>query len=231
MSINSLASRMKEYEFISTHNLTRRIPVIIRIDGKAFHGFTAKYCKSKWDKLFATSMADTAMFVMDQMQGCQFSYVQSDEISFLLTDYRTIKTDAWFSYNINKIVSISAAAASSFMYKSWGDTALFDSRAFNVPVDEVCNYFIFRQQDATRNAIQIAGQEHFSHKELHKKSCNQIQDMLFKEKRINFNDYPVARKRGLCVIKKGETKGVDWYPPIFSKDRNYIEKFVNIRED
>lgn len=116
--------------------------------------------------------------------------------------------------------------------------AMFDARCFNVPEDEVVNCFIWRQQDATRNAIQMLGQCNFSHKELQNKSCNDIQDMLITQKGINFNDMPTEFKRGVCCVKK-ETQDPDIdikdgvYPiskwiidkeiPIFTQDRNYIE--------
>lgn len=53
-----------------------------------------------------------------------------------------------------------------------------------------------------------------------------IQEMLF-QKGINFNDYPTRRKRGWCIIKEE----FDYEIPIFSKNREYIEKHVFIRED
>jgi tRNA(His) 5'-end guanylyltransferase len=97
----------------------------------------------------------------------------------------------------------------------------------SLPQDDVCNYFIWRQIDATRNAIQMAGREHFSHKELHKVNCNGIQEKLFQEKGINFNDYPTVRKRGFCIVKGV----VDLDIPIFTKDREYVERWVYVRED
>ena len=42
----------------------------------------------------------------------------------------------------------------------------FDARCFNIPKEEVANYFYWRQLDATRNSIQMVGQANFSHKEL-----------------------------------------------------------------
>jgi tRNA(His) 5'-end guanylyltransferase len=125
------------------------------------------------------------------------------------------------------MISISASLASAIFSKAYGKEICFDSRVFSIPMDEVCNYFYWRQLDATRNAIQMAGHEYFSHKQLQNKSCNEIQEMLFKEKNINFNDYSTVRKRGFCVINGV----VDFKIPIFSKNRNYIEKFVNIKED
>jgi tRNA(His) 5'-end guanylyltransferase len=83
--------------------------------------------------------------------------------------------------------------------------AVFDARVFNIPKEEVTNLIYWRQLDATRNSIQMVGQANFSHKELHGKSCNDIQDMLFNQKNINWNDYPTYMKRGTCVIKDNTT--------------------------
>ena len=51
----------------------------------------------------------------------------------------------------------------------------------------------------------MVGQANFSHKELQNKSCNMIQDMLFTQKNINWNDLPVYQKRGSCCIKEAYT--------------------------
>ena len=172
-------------------------------------------------------MIDTAKVLVNNIQGCNFCYCQSDEISCLITDYRTIGTDAWFDYNVNKLVSISASIASSNFSMQLNDIVHFDSRAFSIPMDEVCNYFIWRQLDATRNAIQMAGREYFSHKELQNINCNQIQEKLFQEKDINFNDYPIIRKRGFCIVNGQLDESI----PLFTKDRAFVDKHVYIRED
>jgi tRNA(His) 5'-end guanylyltransferase len=123
--------------------------------------------------------------------------------------------------------------------------AMFDARCFNIPEDEVVNCFIWRQQDATRNAIQMLGQCNFPHKALQGKSCNDIQDMLMTIKGINFNDMPVEFKRGVCCIKVTEQDPdvdikdgyapvtywkLDKDIPIFTQDRSYIEKCFNVKE-
>lgn len=221
---DELGLRMKNYEQVTEIFLTRRIPVIIRIDGKAFHSFTRRFYKKGFSETFILKMQEVALEVSKEIQGCSFAYGQSDEISFLLTDYKTIRTQAWFDYNLRKLCSVSSSTASQVLKATNG---IFDSRAFNLPQDEVVNYFIWRQQDAVRNSIQMAGQEHFSSKQLNGKNCKEIQEMLFKEKGINFNDYSVLRKRGYCIVNKE----IDSNIPIFTQDRNYIEKFVNIKED
>lgn len=245
----TLSDRMKGYEFVSDNKLMNRVPVIIRIDGKAFHTFT-RGCNKPFDLILMESMQQTAKFLCENVQGCKLAYVQSDEISLLLTDYESIDTQSWFDYRINKVCSISASMATlafnKFIFEKvlemknsteLSDTetfweqrmfqAMFDSRAYNVPKEDVCNYFLWRQQDATRNAIQMVGQANFSHKELQGKSCNQIQEMLWQERNINFNDLPVSQKRGTCVVKNSCGKwNVDLDIPIFSQDRDYINNLV-----
>ncbi len=131
------------------------------------------------------------------------------------------------------------------IYEAMNKGAMFDSRVFSIPKDEVCNCLIWRQQDATRNSIEAAGQRYFSHKQLMNKSCSDIQEMLFQEHGINWNDYPTAFKRGsacyrVCeeveVIdkvdreKKIATRShwiVDENIPIFTQDRNFIERWID----
>ncbi len=234
---------MKGYENISRIYLTRRMPIIIRVDGKAFHSFTRGF-KRPFDEILHQTMWETGIALCKNIEGCQLAYIQSDEISLLLTDYENIKTEAWFGKNIQKMVSISASIATLAFNKEFPrlssgeepyakkyNQATFDSRVFVLPKEEVNNYFIWRQQDATRNSILSVGQSNFSHKELQNMSCNKVQDKLFLEKQINFNDFETWQKRGVCIIKEIEIVNdverrkweVDMDIPIFTEDRNYIE--------
>lgn len=86
--------------------------------------------------------------------------------------------------------------------KAVNNGAMFDARCFNIPKEEVTNLVYWRQLDASNNSIQMVGQANFSHKELQDKSCNDIQDMLFTQKGINWNDYPTYQKRGSCCVKR-----------------------------
>lgn len=272
---DSLGNRMKSYENISRHYLTRRVPVIIRVDGKAFHTFT-KGMKKPFDYVLMNTMQETMKALCENIQGCVFGYTQSDEITLVLTDYATISTDAWFGYNVQKMASIAASIATlafnkifeemtcfaiqyydqiaspeallefdSSVYEKKFNTALFDARVFSVPKDEVCNCLIWRQQDATRNSIEAVGQTYFSATQLHKKTCNMIQEMLWSEKGINWNDFQTRCKRGSCCYRVSETETmpdprnqgrtievtrrkwtIDTEPPIFTQDRDYIEKWL-----
>ena len=221
-----IGNRMKRYENVSGWELPHRIPVILRIDGRAFHTITRKRFGKAWSQEFTEQMVETAVKIQSDIQGCSIAYSQSDEVSFLITDYKTIATESWFGYDARKMISISASLASAVFTQLYGKHVCFDSRVFSLPQDEICNYFIWRQIDATRNAIQMAGREIFSHKQLQNKSCNEIQEMLF-QKGTNFNDFPIHRKRGFCIVD-GEPK---FDIPIFTQNRDYIEKHVYIRED
>lgn len=283
MDKTTLGDRMKNnYENITRYYLTRRMPVIIRVDGRSFHTFTKGF-KKPFDDVLVKTMQDTMKYLCENIQGCVLGYTQSDEISLILTDYAELTTDAWFGNNLQKMCSVSASMVTlafnkffsgrvqEFMYDccdEFGDdvlpekqndyelahnvyfkkfnAAMFDSRVFTIPKEEVCNYLIWRQQDSTRNSIQSVGQANFSQKELHGKSCNNIQDMLMIQKGINWNDYATTLKRGSCCIKVddglteydetgnicGYTQRSKWIIdneiPIFSQDRNYIEKFINV---
>ena len=236
--------RMKTYENVSKNELIRRIPVIMRLDGKAFHSYT-KGMQKPFDEKLNQIMSETTQFLCAEIQGAKFAYHQSDEISILILDYdqKEWKKDItpWFGYKIQKMASISASLATAKFNREAhkqgikpDKLAFFDSRIFNLPETEVNNYFYWRQLDATRNAIQGLGQKHFSHKELQKKNCNLIQDMLFTQKGINFNDLPIIQKRGTGIVKNNfemnnaiRSKWVaDTEIPIFSQDTNYIEKYL-----
>ena len=145
----------------------------------------------------------------------------------MLNDWKRLTTDQWFDGSIQKITSISASmATAAFNDKSDLSTALFDSRVFNVPKEEVVNYFVWRQQDATRNSINMLGQFYFSHKELHGKNVSQVQDMLMESYQQNWNDVDVWKKRGFCVTPTGYDNKI----PIFTKDRSFIEQYLESEE-
>ena len=125
------------------------------------------------------------------IQGAVLAYAQSDEISLLLKDWTTFETQQWFGGKIQKIASISAAMASTAFYTGMEmyhhdepitlqHRPLFDSRVFNVPMEEVANYFVWRQKDAIRNSVNMYAQYHFSHKQLQGKNIQDVKDMLTK---------------------------------------------------
>ena len=229
---SNIGTRMKGYEQIVQARLIRRMPVVIRLDGRNFHTFT-QGMKKPFDDILIKSMQDTMKYLCKNIQGCVLGYTQSDEITLILVDYKELNSSAWFDNKIQKICSVSASMATMAFNKFfWNNVqekdnhfcfqemrneetvayltalckarekgAMFDSRCFNIPKEEVTNLIYWRQLDATRNSIQMVGQANFSHNELQGKSCNEIQDMLFTQKGINWNDLPTTYKRGSCCVK------------------------------
>ncbi len=180
----SLGDRMKEnYEKRDRHYLTRRTPVIVRVDGRAFHTLTAKYDKP-FDPQFVEAMTRAAMDLFQDMQGCKMAYIQSDEASFVLTDYDNLSTGGWFDYRQSKIESVSASQMSIAFCRAMFSRnmgllkAAFDARAFNIPEDEVANYFLWRAQDWHRNSVTMYAQASFSHKQLFGKNIPAMHEML-----------------------------------------------------
>jgi tRNA(His) 5'-end guanylyltransferase len=221
-----LGDRMKLFENAYRIYLPPRMPIIIRVDGKAFHTLT-RGCEKPFDAMFAATMDSTATALLEEVQDARMAYVQSDEVSLLLIGYNTFASEHWFSNNLQKMVSISAAVAAATFTMCWGkeQPACFDSRVFILPENEVCNYMLWRQQDATRNSIQMVAQSMYSHKQLLGKNCNELQEMVF-QKGINWNDYEPYWKRGRVITKEGIDRNI----PIFTEDRQYIERFMEIEE-
>lgn len=264
----------QNYEAVPRTFLTRRVPVVIRLDGKAFHSFTRGFAKP-FDGLFMRAMQSTMQYLCENIQGCVLGYTQSDEITLVLTDYAKLTTDAWFGYNVQKMTSIAASMATLAFNRAFEEAtrtyrrrinegwtcsdqeaklcdvyekaiakgAMFDARVFSIPKDEVCNCLIWRQQDAVRNSIEAVGQAYFSADELHKKTTNMVQEMLFQTHGINWNDFPVECKRGSCCYRVPVTETIDipnkepvtvtrnkWRVdheiPTFTQDREFVEKWL-----
>jgi tRNA(His) 5'-end guanylyltransferase len=202
---DDLGDRMKAYESRGKYNLFTTIPVIARLDGKAFHTFT-KGLERPYDKGLSDLMVSVT-HAMVQYTNANVGYTQSDEITLIWKspDY---KSDIFFGGRHEKMVSILAAACtaefnnklSTFLpKKNGGQLQLFDCRVWNVPDEtEATNCLIWREQDATRNSISMAAQSVYSHNALMNKSCGDMQEMLFKMG-INWNDYPDFFKRGTYI--------------------------------
>lgn len=239
MKNDDFGNRMKGYENAFRHSLPKRLPVLLRLDGCHFHTFTRGLNKPFDDKL-TEAFWETGKYLASQLMGCKLVYHQSDELSILLTNNDKLTTEAWFDNNIQKMVSVSASMAAAKFNELMRsiypgkELAVFDSRVWAMPEDEVTNYFLWRQQDAAKNSISMVAQAHFPQRELQGLNGKQTQDKLFAEKGINWNELPVWQRRGVCIIKRQVQVGdavrnkweVDHETPIFSQDRGYINRYV-----
>lgn len=239
MPNTALGDRMKQYESAGETRLPGRMPVIVRIDGCHFHTYTAGM-KRPYDEDMMAAMAATTAYLCANIMGARLGYIQSDEISLLLINYERLESQSWFDNRRDKMVSVAAAMttaafgehARSYLHAGRG-LPYFDARAFVLPESEVANYFVWRQKDATRNSIAGYAQSMFSHKQLHGKDADTMQEMMW-QKGFNWNEAPVSTKRGFCVVKEpydheGTTRTrwvPDWEIPVFTQDRAYVERFL-----
>lgn len=208
---DSLGDRIKRYEQVTDYHLTPRSPVFIRVDGKAFHSYTRQMDKP-FDLRLTAAMVQATQQTAKQMTGFKLAYTQSDEASFLITDYDNLDSQGWFDYELNKIVSITASAFTAYFNQAMADhpaargVALFDARAFVVPEADVANVFLWRQKDWARNSIQMLARAHFSHKALLGKKHAEIHEMLF-TKGINWATLDDHLKNGTYVTRYGALRG------------------------
>ena len=249
-SKNALTSRMKNnYELRCRHSFPRRSYVIVRADGRSFHTGTRGLVKP-YDPYLMEAMDAAALELCENVSGCKLGYVQSDEISLLLTDFDTITTEAWFDNCQNKIESITAGIATMAfnlhitstrdarmdsclndpdsvpaLYRRCPD-ATFDARAFTIPdYVEVENYFIDRQQDAVRNSVTMLASHYASHKQLMHKSRAERHEVIFTAG-DNWSKHPVRFRRGAAIWKSPEGWLVDQNTPEFTKHRDFLRNIV-----
>jgi len=231
MDKSSLGDRMKEaYEARSRTYLTKRTPVILRLDGKAFHTFTRR-AKKPFDDTIIQAMQDTARYLIDNIQGARLAYTQSDEISILICDYDRHESEAWFDYQVQKICSVAASMATAVFNRSFfgdftGRLAMFDCRAFNIPKEEVSNYFLWRYQDWSRNSISMVAQSMFSHSQLQGKSCDLMSTMIY-EQGWRWEQYPASWTHGTFFVKSkyNEERGGEHFADL-RVDRDWINALV-----
>jgi len=225
---DSLGDRMKgQYEDRARFMLPRRTYTIIRCDGKSFHTYTRRMEKP-FDERLAQAIDVAAVRLCEDAQGAKMAYVQSDEISVLLTDFALTTTEAWFDGNLQKICSVAASIVTQAFNASAQDrglspTALFDARVFTIPDPvEVENYFIWRQKDAERNSLAMLCQQHYSATQLHGQAAAAQHDLLYAQG-VNWNDLSAYWKRGRCA-RYTEDDGwvIDAEIPVFTAERTYF---------
>ena len=219
--IDEFGDRMKLYEGLTNTQLLPGAIVCARLDGRGFHSFT-KHARRPFSETFHTMMVSVTRHLV--VESCAtVGYTQSDEISLAWIEH------PFFDGNPQKLCSTLAAMASvhlnALSYQitgetmgdvritreaasglRWGSRPTYDCRAWVVPsLVEGANVFLWRQQDASRNSVQMAARHHFSHKACDNLSGKELQEKLFAEASVNWNDYPPWAKRG-TFVKHAKTK-------------------------
>lgn len=234
----TLGDRMKEFESPST---SRKAfigqPIIVRLDGNAFHTFT-KGLKRPYDERLSSLMVHTMDSLVERFNA-RLGYVQSDEISLMFYE-NDISKQYIFNGRFQKFESLIAAYASvvfnrmlhKVIPEKANETPIFDCRAFVVPtLEDAYLTFLWRQNDCTKNAVSMAAQSMFSHKELQGKHSNEMQEMMFSVHGVDFNDYPYFFKRGIFCRKENVSRFLNEYElsmipekyrPVGKVERSYI---------
>ena len=222
---NTLTERMLHYRRKTDYKLPKKSYVIVMLDGKNFSTKVKKKFKRPFDETFIKLMNDTAAYVCSQVQGAKLAYVQSDEISIVITDFEEEKTTPFFDFRLCKMQSIIPALATSFfnkeilrrivetpmsksdMLEAFNREPLyqFDCKAWTVPTyNDVFSWLLFRQNDCTKNSKNQVAQAHFPHKKLLNKTADEQIAMLKEEKNIDwygpeFND---GERYGRLIYKE-----------------------------
>ena len=207
MGTDTLGDRMKRYEAVSRGLLTPNTPVLVRVDGRAFHTYT-RFCDKPFDMDLVNAMVYAAQMTAAEMSGFVLGYVQSDEATFMLSDYARPETQGWFGYETSKLVSLSASLFTAYFNERLGahpkfGLATFDARAFNVPLDDAPNVFVWRQKDWARNWVSMLARSQFSAKQLHGRGVDEVLGML---EPGSVNALPHVIKRGTFLFPDGKVR-------------------------
>jgi tRNA(His) 5'-end guanylyltransferase len=207
----NFAERMRKYEQAETsQEFMEQLPVLARMDGRAFHRFAGKLEKP-YDATFHQMMVETTVDLLWET-GAQIGYTTSDEITICWTNVEH-ESQMMFGRKKQKLVSSLAAMTTAFFseqryhhnhsvfIENAGAPCTFDARVWTVPTaTEAINNFLWREQEATKNSISMAARTLYSQKELDGKTSKEQQEMMWTQG-INWNEFPADFKRGTYLIK------------------------------
>jgi len=212
----AIGDRMKDYESYETgRRVLPGLPIYARIDGRSFSKFTCDM-ERPYDIRMSNAMIETTKTLVDQCNAT-IGHTASDEISLVWT--ATEHGNAWFDGKIIKMTSVLAGLATAAFIRAisrefgsvQGSTLMeklphFDARVISMPNEmEAANMLLWRNLDATKNAVSMATRHYYSHKEMHLKNQADMHEMLF-AKGVNFNDYPYFFKRGTWLHRVTEER-------------------------
>ena len=224
MQFKSLEDKCLYYRSLTDYKLLPNSYVLVMVDGRSFSHMIKNKFQKPFDDEFIRMMNETAQYVCKNVQGCKFAYVQSDEISFVLTDFDTPTTDAFFGNRLCKMQSIIASLATAKFNNLMMQYALktstvgcqiiaekiplyqFDCKCWNVPsINDVFAWFLYRQIDCIRNSKQQTAQTYLPHSALMNKDTDEQISLLISEKGIDWNEFDDDKKYGRFIYKEEVT--------------------------
>ena len=227
MKFKNLEDRMLYLRSLTDYKLIPNDYVLIMLDGRSFSSTIKRYFKKPFDDTFINIMNETALYLCNNVQGCKFAYVQSDEISLILTDFETPETDSFFGYRLEKILSLCASIATSRFNQLMTIEAInrcnkdtynkdeifnlimdmklhqFDCKAWNVSsYNDIFAWLQYRQNDCERNSKQQTARVYLSHKECTGKQADEQISVLKDKYNIDWNDFDDGKKYGRFIYKE-----------------------------
>ena len=231
-SHDELGTRMKSYEEHYDLQMHPLLPIFVRVDGRAFHTYT-RDLEKPFDSGLIEAMRYATAYTADNMQNFCLAYTQSDEATFMMY---TEENEAlpWFGGRTAKIISLSASMFTfAFLTKRAEQgaesrfPAVFDARAFTLPIEDAPNMFVWREKDWVRNSVSMLGFSHFTHERLLGKSKSEVITML-EEKGVFWNELPERLKNGSFYFKKSWIETYLDYAAILTMIKNVAVKERNI---
>ena len=233
MRFNNLEDRMLYYRGLTDYKLMPRSYVMVMVDGRSFSHLIKNKFKKPFDDDFIRMMNETAKYLCENVSGCKFAYVQSDEISLVITDFENENTESFFGFRLTKMLPIIASLATAKFNQlmmdyriskidgypaNAGDTVQmcrdvvndmplyqFDCKCWNVPTyNDVFAWFLYRQIDCIRNSKQAAAQARISHKQLENLNTDDQINLLKEMTGIDWNDYEDGKKFGRFIYRVEE---------------------------
>ena len=232
MKFDDLDTKMRCYEQSIDQYVLSDMYLVARLDGRSFSRLTNEICdfEAPFDVRFRDMMVNTVKALMDCGFRVVYGFTESDEISLLFhTDEDT------FGRKVRKFNSILAGTASAAFSLQLGQVAALDCRLVPLPnLERVQDYFLWRQEDAHRNALNahcywMLRKEGMSVKDatelLEGKTVAFKNELLF-SRGINFDKLPSWQKRGIGVFWDNIEK--IGYNPITNQEVKAIRRALNV---
>lgn len=194
----TLKERMKSIQAIRDYKLNKDSYILCHIDGRAFSKMIKKRFKLPFDDDFMQMMDETAAYVCSNVQGAKLAYVQSDEISIVITSFKydideLFNSSPFFDYRLCKLQSIIASLATAKFNQLYTLRTInedsnksirqqineipliqFDCKCWDVNTyEDMFAWFKFRQNDCIRNSKNQFAQAYCSHKDLLNKNSDE----------------------------------------------------------
>ncbi len=250
----TIKDRISSYEEVANYKLLPKLPIIIQINGRSFSKITSLLDKPYCEK-FADCISATMLKLCLEIEGAVFAYQFNDEIIVIARNDQSTETIPWFDNKIQKIVSVCSSIAvlnfsslaNSIELNLMGDP-IFTCNAYTAPsILEAAHVLVSKQHQNLQSSVQSA----CFYELLKKHDKNTIKEMLsgmsiddkigllFQECDVDFNNYPMAFKRGVACYRAPKLVNdvvknkwvINKELPIFTQDHSFLVNILKNGQD